>query len=49
MSATKVPLYGLAFSIGNLIGPLVLAPLFDTVGRKKMISGTYLLSGRCWL
>ena len=45
VSATKVPLYGLAFSIGNLIGPLVLAPLFDTVGRKKMISGTYIISG----
>jgi MFS family permease len=37
--------YGLAFSVGNLIGPLVLGPLFDTVGRKKMISGTYFLSG----
>jgi MFS family permease len=45
VSATKVPLYGLAFSIGNLVGPLVLAPLFDSVGRKKMISGTYLISG----
>src|SRR6478736_1382785 len=45
VSATKVPLYGLAFSIGNLIGPLVLAPLFDSVGRKPMISGTYLISG----
>jgi MFS family permease len=45
VSATKVPLYGLAFSIGNLIGPLALGPLFDTVGRKKMISGTYLISG----
>ena len=45
VSATKVPIYGLAFSIGNLLGPLVLAPLFDTVGRKKMISGTYLISG----
>ena len=45
VSADKVPLYGLAFSIGNLIGPLVLGPLFDTVGRKKMISGTYILSG----
>jgi MFS family permease len=44
VSATKVPLYGLAFSVGNLIGPLLLGPLFDTVGRKKMISGTYLLS-----
>jgi MFS family permease len=45
VSANKVPLYGLAFSIGNLLGPLILAPLFDTVGRKPMISGTYLLSG----
>src|SRR5262245_23686168 len=45
VSATSVPWYGLAFAVGNLIGPLVLGPLFDTVGRKKMISGTYLLSG----
>ena len=45
VSATKVPLYGLAFSLGNLAGPLVLGPLFDTVGRKQMISGTYLVSG----
>ena len=45
VSATKVPLYGLAFSVGNLIGPLLLAPLFDTVGRKKMISGTYITAG----
>jgi MFS family permease len=45
VSATTVPLYGLAFSIGNLLGPLILGPLFDTVGRRKMISGTYLLSG----
>jgi MFS family permease len=45
VSATKVPLYGLAFSVGNLLGPLLLGGLFDTVGRKKMISGTYLLSG----
>jgi len=45
VSATKVPLYGLAFSIGNLLGPLLLGPLFDSVGRKPMISGTYILSG----
>lgn len=45
VSATTVPLYGLAFSVGNLLGPLILGPLFDTVGRKKMISGTYLVSG----
>jgi MFS family permease len=45
VSANKVPLYGLAFSIGNLLGPLLLGPLFDSVGRKPMISGTYILSG----
>ena len=38
-------LYGIAFAIGNLIGPFVLGPLFDTVGRKKMIAGTYLIAG----
>jgi len=45
VSATKVPIYGLAFSVGNLLGPLLLGRLFDTVGRKPMIGGTYLLSG----
>ncbi|MEU6230122.1 MFS transporter [Streptomyces sp. NPDC047042] len=40
-----IPLYGLAFAVGNLLGPLTLGWLFDTVGRKKMISGTYLVSG----
>ena len=45
VSATAVPLYGLAFSIGNLLGPLLLGRLFDTMGRRKMISGTYIGSG----
>ncbi len=45
VSADKVPLYGLAFAVGNLCGPLLLAPLFDSVGRKPMISGTYIISG----
>ncbi len=40
-----VPVYGLAFAVGNLAGPLVLGKLFDTLGRKKMIAGTYILSG----
>ncbi|MFZ0048825.1 MAG: MFS transporter, partial [Streptosporangiaceae bacterium] len=31
--------------VGNLAGPLILGRLFDTIGRRKMISGTYLLSG----
>ena len=45
VSNNAVPLYGLAFAVGNLAGPLLLGQLFDTVGRKKMISGTYLISG----
>jgi MFS family permease len=42
---SSIPLYGLAFAVGNLAGPLALGWLFDTVGRKKMIAGTYLISG----
>jgi MFS family permease len=38
-------LYFMVFAVGNLAGPLTIGKLFDTVGRKKMISGTYLLSG----
>ena len=45
VSNNAVPLYGLAFAVGNLAGPLLLGHLFDTLGRKKMISGTYLISG----
>jgi MFS family permease len=37
--------YFLAFAVGNLAGPLVLGRLFDTVGRRKMIAGTYLIAG----
>ncbi|WP_406130645.1 MFS transporter [Streptomyces sp. NBC_00989] len=31
--------------MGNLLGPLLLGRFFDTVGRRQMISGTYLVSG----
>jgi MFS family permease len=37
--------YFIFFALGNLIGPLTLGHLFDTVGRRRMISGTYILSG----
>ncbi len=37
--------YFFPFAIGNLLGPLLLGPLFDTIGRRVMISGTYVLSG----
>src|SRR3954465_6259944 len=41
----KAPLFLIAFAVGNLSGPFVLGHLFDTIGRKKMIAGTYILSG----
>ncbi|HEY2795546.1 MAG TPA: MFS transporter [Micromonosporaceae bacterium] len=37
--------YFAVIAAGNLIGPLLLAPLFDSIGRKVMIAGTYVLSG----
>lgn len=45
VSSSDAPLYLIAFAVGNLIGPLLLGHLFDSVGRRKMISGTYILSG----
>jgi MFS family permease len=32
------------FALGNFLGPLLLGRLFDTVGRKPMIAGTYFVS-----
>ncbi|HWG01872.1 MAG TPA: MFS transporter [Trebonia sp.] len=45
VKATNTSYYFFAFAAGNLLGPLTIGRLFDTVGRKKMISGTYILSG----
>jgi len=39
-----VPLYIALFAFSNFLGPLTLGRFFDTVGRKPMVSGTYLLS-----
>ncbi len=41
----RVGLFILPFAAGNFAGPLILGPLFDSLGRKTMISGTYILSG----
>jgi MFS family permease len=41
----NAPIYLIAFAVGNLVGPLTIGHLFDVVGRRKMIAGTYLLSG----
>ncbi|CAM2186226.1 Sialic acid transporter NanT [Paraburkholderia sacchari] len=40
-----VGLYLLPFALGNFLGPLVLGRLFDVIGRRKMITTTYALSG----
>ena len=40
-----MPLYIIPFAIGNFLGPLLLGRLFDIVGRKPMIAGSYILSG----
>jgi MFS family permease len=45
VSSGDVPYYFFAFAAGNLAGPLLLGGLFDSIGRRKMISGTYILSG----
>jgi MFS family permease len=37
--------YLLPFALGNVLGPLLLGHLFDTIGRKKMITATYGLAG----
>jgi MFS family permease len=44
VSTGKAPYYLVYWAVGNLLGPLLLGTLFDTVGRKIMIGGTYLLS-----
>src|SRR5690606_19253136 len=45
IEAQDVGWFILPFALGNLMGPLLLGPLFDTVGRKPMITLTYALSG----
>ncbi len=37
--------YFAVIALGNFLGPLLLGKHFDTLGRKKMISSTYLLAG----
>ncbi|GGT85892.1 MFS transporter [Streptomyces lateritius] len=37
--------YFAVIAFGNFLGPLLLGRLFDTVGRRPMIAGTYIVSG----
>lgn len=43
--AQDVGWYILPFALGNFCGPLLLGPLFDRIGRRTMISGTYIAAG----
>jgi len=45
VAAADVGWYILPFAIGNLLGPLLLGHLFDSIGRKPMITLTYAVSG----
>ncbi len=42
--AGETPLYIVALAIGNLLGPLLLGRMFDTIGRRIMIASTYALA-----
>jgi MFS family permease len=41
----RVALYIFPFAVGNVLGPMLLGPLFDSMGRRKMIALTYTLTG----
>jgi MFS family permease len=45
VNSGSVGLYLLPFAVGNFMGPLLLGRFFDSIGRKPMIAGTYILSG----
>jgi len=45
VKAEHAPLFLIPFAVGNVLGPLVLGPLFDSIGRRPMISFTYIASG----
>ncbi|MBP0620791.1 MFS transporter [Cupriavidus consociatus] len=41
----RVALYIFPFALGNAAGPFLLGPLFDHIGRRRMIAATYVLAG----
>lgn len=45
VKAKDVPLDLLPLALGNFFGPIVFGKLFDTVGRKPMITATYCTAG----
>jgi MFS family permease len=43
--AGEIGWYILPFATGNVLGPILLGRLFDTIGRRAMIATTYAMSG----
>jgi len=43
--AAQIGWFMLPFALGNFTGPLLLGPLFDSLGRRAMIAATYGISG----
>jgi MFS family permease len=42
VASATVPLFLVVYGLSNFLGPVTLGRLFDTVGRKPMIAGSYL-------
>jgi MFS family permease len=45
IGASQIGWYILPFAAGNFLGPVFLGRLFDTIGRRRMIAFTYIMSG----
>ncbi len=45
MGVDQVGYYIAVFALSNFVGALMLAPLFDSLGRVRMLTGTYVISG----
>ena len=45
MGVKQVGYYIAVFALSNFVGALLLGPLFDSIGRVKMLTGTYVISG----
>jgi MFS family permease len=45
VASSDIGWFILPFALGNFAGPLLLGHLFDSIGRKTMITATYAISG----
>ncbi len=45
IAKSNVGLFILPLALGNLLGPTLLGYFFDTIGRRRMIAGTYTVAG----